>query len=343
MEQAEENQRGLFEHYKYTADKGQTLIRVDKFLSDRMENFSRSKIQDAAEGGAVFANGEPVKSNYKVKPLDVISIELDFPKLELEIIPEDIPITIVYEDEDLIVVNKTPDMVVHPGYGNYTGTLVNALAWHLKDNPLFTSGDPRPGLVHRIDKDTSGLLVIAKNEEAKTHLAKQFFDKTTERTYVAMIWGVPKEPEGTITGYIGRSLKNRKVMEIFPDDSYGKWSVTHYSLLEEIGYVALVQCKLETGRTHQIRAHFKHIGHPIFNDETYGGDKVLRGTTFTKYKQFVYNAFQVCPRQALHAKTLGFIHPRTQEFMSFTAELPSDMSTVIEKWRAYISNRTKNE
>lgn len=343
MEELQENERGLFEHYKFIADKGQTLIRVDKFLSDRIENFSRSKIQDAADNGAVFANGSAIKSNYKVKSLDVISIELDFPKLELEIIPEDIPITIVYEDQDIIVINKDPNMVVHPGYGNYTGTLVNALAWHLKDNPLFTSGDPRPGLVHRIDKDTSGLLVIAKNEEAKTFLAKQFFDKTTERTYIALVWGVPKELEGSISGFIARSLKNRKVMEMFPDDSYGKWSLTHYRVLEEIGYVSVVQCNLETGRTHQIRTHFKSIGHPIFNDETYGGNKVLRGTTFTKYKQFVYNAFQTCPRQALHAKTLGFIHPRTKEHLSFTSELPDDMTSVIQKWRDYISNRTKDE
>lgn len=343
MDEIQENERGLFEHYKFIVDKGQTMIRADKFLCDRLENFSRSKIQEAAENGFLFANGTPIRSSYKVKPLDVISIELDFPKLELEIIPENIPLTIVYEDEDVIVIDKDPNMVVHPGYGNYTGTLVNALAWHMQDNPLFTSGDPRPGLVHRIDKDTSGLLVIAKNEEAKTNLGKQFFDKTTERTYNALVWGIPREREGTISGYIGRSLKDRKVMTMYPDETYGKWSVTNYKVLEEIGYVSLVECKLETGRTHQIRAHFKSIGHPLFNDQTYGGDTILRGTTFSKYKQFVSNAFETCPRQALHAKTLGFTHPRTKKFMEFTSEIPEDMEKLINKWRNYIATRNKNE
>ncbi len=343
MKEIQENERGLFEHFKFIADKGQTIIRADKFLCDRIENFSRNKIQEAAKNGFLFANGIPIRSSYKVKPLDVISIELDFPKLELEIIPENIPIHIVFEDDDIIVINKTPQMVVHPGYGNYTGTLVNALAWYMQDNPLFTSGDPRPGLVHRIDKDTSGLLVIAKNEDAKIHLSKQFFDKTIERTYNALVWGVPREREGTISGYIGRSLKDRKVMTMFPDETHGKWSVTHYKVLEEIGYVSLVECKLETGRTHQIRTHFKSIGYPLFNDQTYGGDQILRGTTFSKYKQFVHNAFKICPRQALHAKTLGFIHPQTKKYLEFSSELPEDMANLISKWRNYIAVQNKNE
>ena|SRR5690554_1471285 len=339
MDTGRENERGLFEHYKFIADKGQAFIRADKFVCDRIENFSRTKIQQAADTGCLFANGEPIKSSYKVKPFDVITIELDYPRQEIEIIPQDIPLNIVYEDDDVIVVNKSPGMVVHPAYGNYTNTLVNALAWHLKDNPLFQSGDPRPGLVHRIDKDTSGLLVVAKNEHAKTFLARQFFEKTTERKYVALIWGVPKEREGTITGYIGRNLKNRKIMTMFDDEQYGKWSVTHYKVLEEIGYVALVECRLETGRTHQIRAHFKSIGFPLFNDETYGGDRILRGTTFTKYKQFVHNLFKTCPRQALHAKTLGFVHPTTGENMKFESEIPDDMTSLIKKWKDYISTR----
>lgn len=339
MEEILENERGLFEHYKFIIDKGQSLVRVDKFLSDRIENFSRTKIQESAEHGNLFANGNAIRSNYRIKPFDVITIELDFPKHELEIIPQEIPLDIVFEDEHLLVINKKPGMVVHPGVGNYTGTMVNALAWHLKDSMNFDANDPRPGLVHRIDKDTSGLLVVAKDEQSKVVLAKQFFHKTSERTYIAVVWGIPKEREGTITGYIGRGLKDRKVMTMFPDETNGKWSVTHYKVLEEIGYISVVQCKLETGRTHQIRAHFKSIGHPLFNDETYGGNQIVRGTTFAKYKQFVANSFEICPRQALHAKTLGFLHPYTNEYMRFDSEVPDDMQQLIKKWHSYISNR----
>lgn len=329
----------LYEHYRFVADAGQNLLRVDKFLVNRIENASRNKIQDAAAAGSVLANGEPVKANYKVKPGDTITIEMSWPPREIEIIPEDIPLNIVYEDDALIVVNKQPGMVVHPGFGNYTGTLVNALAWHLKDHPWFQSNDPRPGLVHRIDKDTSGLLVIAKTEEAKTILARQFFHKTTERTYQAIVWGSMKEDEGTITGNIGRSIRDRKQMTVFEDESMGKPAVTHYKVLERLGYVTLVQCNLETGRTHQIRVHLKHIGHTLFNDERYGGNQILKGTTFTKYKQFVNNCFKLLPRQALHAKTLGFEHPVTGEFMKFDSDLPEDMVKTIDKWRHYISGR----
>jgi len=329
----------LFEHYRVVADKGQSLLRVDKFLTNQIENLSRNKIQDAATAGFLKANGQPVKSNYKVKPNDVLTIEFEHPKFELKIIPEDIPLNIVYEDEDVIVVNKPPGLVVHPGHGNYSGTLVNALAHYLKDNPFFRSDDPRPGLVHRIDKDTSGLLVIAKNEHAKNSLARQFFNKTTKRRYKAIVWGIPKEPEGTVSNFIGRGLKDRKIMQVFYDDEHGKWAVTHYKIIEEFGYCAMIECRLETGRTHQIRVHMKHLGHPIFNDETYGGNQILRGTTFSKYKQFVINNFGICPRQALHAQSLGFVHPRTNEEMYFEAELPADMSELAERWRNYIATR----
>lgn len=328
-----------FEHHRVEADKGQSLMRVDKFLSMRMEKTSRSKIQDAADAGNLFVNGVAVKSNYKVKPGDVVTLELGSPKWELKIIAEDIPLDIVYEDDDLLVLNKPAGMVVHPGHGNYRGTMVNALAWHLKDNPIFRGDDPRPGLVHRIDKDTSGLVVVAKNIEAKTHLARQFFDKTSERTYLAMAWGVPSPAEGTITGYIGRHLADRLVMHVFQDEDKGKWAVTHYKVVEDLGYVSVVECKLETGRTHQIRAHFKHIGHPLFNDVRYGGHLILRGTTFTKYRQFINNCFEICPRQALHAKTLGFVHPRSGAFMQFDSAIPQDMLLLMEKWRAYLNNR----
>jgi 23S rRNA pseudouridine1911/1915/1917 synthase len=328
-----------FEHFRVVADKGQGLLRVDKFLTNHLEKVSRNRIQEAADAGSLYANGKAVKSNYKVKPDDVITIELDYPKQELKIIAQDIPLNIVYEDEDLIVINKPAGMVVHPGYGNYSGTMVNALAWHMKDNSMFAANDPRPGLVHRIDKDTTGLLVVAKNEYAKTHLASQFFHKTSQRTYVAVAWGVPPDGEGTITGYIGRNLTDRRLMHVFDSEDKGKWAVTHYKVLEDLGYVSVVECKLETGRTHQIRIHFKYLGYPLFNDSTYGGDSILRGTTFTKYKQFVQNAFAICPRQALHAKTLGFIHPRTGEFMQFESDIPSDMQALISKWRAYLGTR----
>lgn len=329
----------LFEHYRFIADKGQSFLRIDKFLVNRVENASRTKIAQAADNGNILVNDQPVKSNYRVKPLDVISVVMAYPPREIEIIPENIPISVVFEDEDLVVINKIPGMVVHPGYGNYTGTLVNALSWHFKDLPLFQSGDLRPGLVHRIDKNTSGLLVVAKTIEAKNSLAMQFFERTTDRRYRALVWGTFEAEEGTITGNIGRSLKDRKVMDVFPNGDFGKHAVTHYKVLENLGYISYVECKLETGRTHQIRAHFKHIGHPLFNDETYGGNQVLKGTTFTKYKQFVQNAFQLLPRQALHAKTLGFHHPKTREWMEFDSEIPDDMRLTIEKWRNYISNR----
>lgn len=333
----EEN--GLWEHYRIEVDPGQTPVRIDKFLVNRIENASRSRIQSAADAGNILVNKTPVRSSYKIKPGDEIQIVLDYPRRELEIIPEDIPLNIVYEDDQLVVINKQPGLVVHPGHGNYTGTLVNALAYYFKDLPLFDTADPRPGLVHRIDKDTSGLIVVAKTELAKNKLAMQFFEKTTKRKYQALVWGNLKEESGTITGNIGRSLKNRQVYTVFPEGDFGKEAVTHYKVLEELGYVNLVECQLETGRTHQIRVHMKHIGHPVFNDANYGGDQILRGTTFTKYKQFVHNCFKILPRQALHAKMLGFKHPVTGEELIFESELPDDMKTVIERWRNYIANR----
>ena len=344
-DQDEEGQEsGVYEHFNLVVDSGQTQVRIDKFIVNRIDNASRSRIQAAADAGNILVNGKSVKSNYKVKPGDEISIVMDFPRRELKIIPEDIPLDVVYEDDQLIVINKPAGLVVHPGHGNYTGTLVNALAWRYKDLPIFsTANDPRPGLVHRIDKNTSGLLVVAKTETAKTKLSKQFFDKTTKRQYVALVWGRLKEPEGTIEGNIGRSVKDRQVFTVYQDGESGKHAVTHYKLLEELGYVSLVQCQLETGRTHQIRVHMKYIGHPLFNDDTYGGDKVLWGTTFSKYKQFVANCFKILPRQALHAKTLGFVHPTTGEEMLFESELAQDMQDAITKWRDYISNREIGE
>lgn len=330
---------GLFEHYRLTVDPGQSATRVDKFLANRMDNASRSRIQAAAEAGNILVNETPVKANYKAKPGDEIRIVMDYPRRELKIIPENIPLDIVFEDDQLIVLNKPPGLVVHPGHGNYSGTLVNALAYYYKDLPLFNNEDPRPGLVHRIDKDTSGLMVVAKTEQAKNKLALQFYEKTSERRYQALVWGSLKEDSGTITGNIGRSLKNRQIFKVFPNDDYGKHAVTHYNILKRIGYVSLVECQLETGRTHQIRVHMKYINHPLFNDSTYGGDQILRGTTFTKYKQFVQNCFKLLPRQALHAKTLGFVHPTSGEKMQFNTELPEDMQAVIEKWGNYIANR----
>lgn len=331
----------LFEHYHLTVDPGQSPLRVDKFLSNRITNASRSQLQTAAEAGCILVNNTPVKSNYKVKPNDDIQIVMDYPRHELKIIPEDIPLNIVYEDDHVIVINKPPGLVVHPGHGNYTGTLVNALAYHFRDLPLFNSEDPRPGLVHRIDKDTSGLLVVAKNEHAKSHLGLQFYNKTTERKYQALVWGSIKDDEGTIEGNIGRSLKNRQVFTVFPEGDYGKPAVTHYTVLKRIGYVTLVECRLETGRTHQIRVHMKYINHPLFNDSNYGGDQILRGTTFSKYRQFVLNCFKVIPRQALHAKTLGFVHPATNEKMSFDSPLPDDMAMAVDKWENYIAYRNE--
>lgn len=330
-----EDGRELFEHFRFVADKGQTMIRVDKFLVDRMEKTSRNRIQQAADAGCLLVNGKPVKSSYKVKPEDVVSIVMDRPRYDFEIIAEDIPLNIVYEDQDVLVVDKPAGLVVHPGHGNYHGTLVNALAWHFKDNPDYDVNDPRMGLVHRIDKDTSGLLVVAKTPEAKTALGEQFFNKTTRREYVAVIWGSFAEPEGTIIGDIGRNPRNRLQMAVIEEPGIGKHAVTHYSQIENFGYVSVVKCRLETGRTHQIRVHMKYKGHPLFNDERYGGDEILRGTTFTKYKQFVINCMTICARQALHARTLGFKHPRTGEDMNFESPLPDDMTLLIEKWREY--------
>ncbi len=342
LELEDEEQPGgseMYEHYRIEADRGQIPLRIDKFLMTRLPNASRTKIQEAADAGNIRANEKAVKPNYKVKPGDVISVVMSYPKRDFEIIPENIPLNIVYEDEHLLVVNKEAGMVVHPAFGHFNGTLVHALAWHLKDNPLFQGNDFRPGLVHRIDKDTSGLLVIAKTEEAKSHLALQFFNKTSDRKYIAVCWGNLKEDTGTITGHIGRHPVNRKTMAVYPDGSHGKHAVTHYKVIERLGYVNVVECILETGRTHQIRAHFKHIGHPLFNDAEYGGHEILKGTTFSKYKQFVNNCFTLCPRQALHAKTLGFSHPATGERMAFDSPLPEDMSRLIEKWKNYTAGR----
>lgn len=325
----------LYEHFRFVADKGQTLLRVDKFLVARLEKSSRNRVQQAADAGCILVNGKAVKSNYRVKPFDIVTVVMDRPRYELEIIAEDIPLDIVYEDDYLLVVNKPAGLVVHPGHGNYHGTLVNALAYHFRDNPDYDVSDPRLGLVHRIDKDTSGLLVVAKTPDAKTHLGKQFFNKTTKREYVAVVWGVPDPSIGRIEGNIGRSLKDRLQMTVFPDGDYGKHAVTHYEVIEPLGYVSVVKCRLETGRTHQIRVHMKHIGHPLFNDARYGGDQVLRGTTFTKYKQFVANCFAICPRQALHARTLGFVHPKTGEEMFFSCPVPEDMTALIQRWRDY--------
>ena len=326
----------LFEHHRFEVPKGQALLRIDKYLMLNIQNATRNKIQNAASSGDIYVNDVQVKSNYKVKPFDVIRILLSHPPFENRIDPEDIPLDIVFEDDALLVINKPPGLVVHPGHGNYTGTLVNALAFHFDNLPMNSS--ERPGLVHRIDKNTSGLLVIAKTEAAMTFLAKQFEDKSTEREYVAIVWGNVKEDEGTIEGNIDRHVKDRMQMAVFPDGEKGKHAVTHYKVIERLGYVTLVSCILETGRTHQIRVHMKYIGHTIFNDERYGGDLILKGTTFTKYKQFVDNCFKVLPRQALHAKTLGFIHPTTKEMMRFNTEIPKDMQECIDKWRNYSNN-----
>lgn len=327
----------LFEHYRFVVDKGQSMLRIDKYLVNIMASISRNRIQEAAEAGNIRVNDRPVKSNYRVKPGDVITIVLAYPPSEFVIIPQDIPINIVHEDEDIILVNKQPGLVVHPGFGNYDGTLLNAIAYHLKDNKNFDPNDSRLGLVHRIDKDTSGLLLIAKTEEAKAHLGKQFFEKTTQRRYNALVWGNVKEDSGTITGYLARDPSDRMRFTVFPEgeNPYAKYAITHYKVIERFGYVTLVECRLETGRTHQIRVHMRHIGHPLFNDERYGGNVILKGTTSAYYKLFVKNCFFVCPRQALHAKTLGFVHPGTNEFMYFDSELPEDFNKLIEMWREY--------
>ncbi|OBX27169.1 23S rRNA pseudouridine1911/1915/1917 synthase [Gelidibacter algens] len=331
----EQNDDELYEHYAFTAEKGQTPLRIDKYLMNFIENATRNKIQAAAKNGSIYVNDLPVKSNYKVKPFDKIRVLFEHPPYEYLLTPEDIPLNIVYEDDDLLVVNKEAGMVVHPGHGNYSGTLINALIYHFENLPNNSSN--RPGLVHRIDKDTSGLLVIAKTEAAMANLSKQFFNKTSEREYIAIVWGNVDEEEGTIEGNIGRHPKNRLQNTVYfgDDEDKGKPAVTHYKVLERLGYVTLVSCKLETGRTHQIRVHMKYIGHTLFNDARYGGEKILKGTTFSKYKQFVDNCFKILPRQALHAKTLGFDHPTTGKFMSFDSEVPQDIQACIEKWRHY--------
>jgi 23S rRNA pseudouridine1911/1915/1917 synthase len=326
----------LFEHYRIVADPGQAPMRIDKFLMDRLPNVTRTKIQDGIHLGFVKVNEKSVKPNYKVHPVDVITVSFPQPPRDTEVVPENIPLNIVFEDDHLLVINKPAGMVVHPAYQNWSGTLVNALAYHFQNLPQMPNNEGRPGLVHRIDKDTSGLLVIAKTESALTHLAKQFFDHTIERTYNALVWGVPEPAEGTINIHVGRSLKDRRVTTAFPDGDFGRHAITHYKLLQDLRYVSLVECRLETGRTHQIRAHMKHIGHTLFNDAMYGGDQVLKGTVFSKYKQFVDNCFSIIPRQALHAKTLGFVHPETKEFMRFESVLPDDFKNVIAKWEHYV-------
>jgi 23S rRNA pseudouridine1911/1915/1917 synthase len=339
MEEELFEQSDLYEHHRIIVDGGQQPLRIDKYLVNRLEQISRTRIQHAAEAGNILVNEQPVKPNYKIKPEDIICIVLPYPPRRIEIIPEPILLNIIYEDNELMIINKEAGMVVHPGISNYSGTLVNALYYHLHDLPLFKSGEIRPGLVHRIDKNTSGILVVAKTEFTLNHLARQFFYHTIERKYNALVWGILKNKEGTIEGNIGRSIRDRKKMQVFHDGSQGKPAITHYKVLEELGYVSLVECSLETGRTHQIRAHFQHIKHPVFNDDTYGGNVILKGTTFTKYKQFVHNCFTILPRQALHARSLVFMHPRTGKKMFFDSELPEDMKQVIEKWKSYVVGR----
>lgn len=341
IEQEPDESEELFEHFRFEAGKGQSPLRVDKFLMNLVENATRSKIQKAADAGNIYVNDVAVKSNHKVKANDIVRMLLEHPPYEYLLTPENIPLDIVYEDDQLLVINKEPGMVVHPGHGNYSGTLVNALAYHFENLPMNSS--ERPGLVHRIDKDTSGLLVIAKTEQAMSYLTQQFADKTSERDYIAIVWGNVEEDEGTIEGNIDRHMKDRMQMAVYPDGDQGRHAVTHYKVIERLGYVTVVSCKLETGRTHQIRVHMKHIGHTLFNDARYGGDLILKGTTFTKYKQFIDNCFKILPRQALHAKTLGFEHPTTKEFMRFDSELPQDMKECIEKWRTYSKSHTIEE
>ncbi len=328
----------LYEHHRIVVDRGQGLLRIDRFLMDRLQNATRTKIQAGIDSESVRVNDRPTKASYKIKPLDVITVSLPHSPRDTDIGPENIPLNLVFEDDDLLVLNKPAGMVVHPAHGNWDGTLVNALVYHFQHLPTSRNGEIRPGLVHRIDKDTSGLMVIAKTEYAMTHLARQFFDHSIERTYNALVWGLPDPADGTITGYIGRSVKDRKVQTIYDDETKGKWAVTHYTTLEPLRYVALIQCRLETGRTHQIRAHLKHIGHPLFGDAMYGGDRILRGSPVGSYKAFVGNAFKQLPRQALHAKSLGFIHPRTKQWLQFDSDLPDDLQTVLSKWRAYVSD-----
>ena len=326
----------LFEHHRIIADAGQSLIRIDKFLMDRLPNVTRTKIQAGIHEGFVKVNDQPIKPSYKVHPNDVVVVAMPEPPRDTDVKPENIPLNIVFEDEHLMVINKAPGMVVHPAYQNWSGTLVNALTYHFQNLPQMKGNEGRPGLVHRIDKDTSGLLVIAKSEVAMIGLAKQFFDHTIERTYNAIVWGLPDPPQGTINVHVGRSLKDRRITTAFPKGDFGRHAITHYKLLQDLRYVSLIECKLETGRTHQIRAHMKYIGHPLFNDAMYGGNETLKGTIFSKYKQFVDNCFKIIPRQALHAKTLGFIHPATKKFIQFDSELPADFKEVMEKWENYV-------
>ncbi|MBR5651764.1 MAG: RluA family pseudouridine synthase [Bacteroidales bacterium] len=332
LHESEDSDNEMYEHFRFVVDKGQSPLRMDKFLFSRIENASRNKIQVAAKADCVLVNGKPEKPSYKVKPLDVITILMSKPPRDTDVIPQNIPLEIVYEDDDVIIVNKKAGMVVHPSYANYDGTLVNALTYYFNEQGKGAI----PALVHRIDKDTSGLLLVAKNEVAQTYLAKQFFDHTVERRYQALVWGDFDEDEGTITGNLGRSAKDRRVVAVYPDGSQGRHAVTHYKVLQRFNYVTLVECRLETGRTHQIRAHMQYIKHPLFGDKTYGGDTIVKGTTFTKYKQFVNNCFDILPRQALHAKTIGFVHPTAHNLMQFDSDLPDDMQRVIAKWKKYV-------
>ncbi|WKK79511.2 RluA family pseudouridine synthase [Marivirga arenosa] len=332
----EQEDDGLFEHHQIKVDPKQELLRIDKFLMDRLPNVTRNKVQKAIKDGFVQVNGDTIKPNYKVHPNDNIRIALPEPPRDTEVVAENIELDIIYEDDDLLIVNKEAGMVVHPAHQNWTGTLVNALAYHFQQLPEMEGNEGRPGLVHRIDKDTSGLLVIAKTEQAMTHLAKQFFDHSIERTYYALVWGELENEEGTIDVNLGRSFKDRRITDAFPEGDFGRTAITHYKVIERLRYVTLIKCNLETGRTHQIRAHMKYIGHPLFNDATYGGDKILKGTQFSKYKAFVENCFKVIPRQALHAKSLGFIHPTQNKHVQYETELPEDFKMVLEKWRHYI-------
>lgn len=333
---ADEEHQEFFEHHRIRVDAGQTAVRIDKYLSEKIAAVSRSKIQQAADEELIRVNGEPVKSNYRVRPQDEIVIILPHPKEQFDLQPENIPLSIIYEDDDVVVINKPAGLVVHPGHGNYTGTLVNGLIYHFKHLPAKPENEFRPGLVHRIDKDTSGLILVAKNDFALNFLGQQFFNHTIKRVYQALVWGTFDEREGTVEGNIGRHLKDRTRMQVFTEGDHGKNAITHFKVIENLGHVSLIECRLETGRTHQIRAHLSHIGHPIFNDETYGGDRIVKGTVYAKYKQFVDNCFKIMPRQALHAKSIGFIHPATKKEMFFDSELPDDFKAVLEKWRKFM-------
>lgn len=332
----QEEESGLYVRHEITADKGQSAMRLDKFLMIHLAHATRNKVQQAIDDGFIMVNSQAAKASYKVKPLDVITVALPTPKRETDIKPENIPLNIVFEDDYVLVLDKPAGMVVHPAHANWEGTLINALVYHFQNLPTGVNGVARPGLVHRIDKDTSGLLVIAKTEQAMTHLARQFFYHTIERKYNALVWGVPDPADGTIDEYIGRHPKDRRVMTVFPEKDFGKNAITHYKLIEDLRYVSLIECQLETGRTHQIRAHMRWLGHPLFNDETYGGDRIVKGNAFSRYKAFIDNCFALCPRQALHARSLGFVHPVTGEYLFFESPLPQDLTAVLEKWRHYV-------